>query len=189
MRILSQIIKITLSILAVTIAATAALAHGDPTAGQDICERGEDPAKVHFNAYQFKPDPRMNFCNDIPKTGETTIVIDLVTKTLRNKPIAVKIYAVDEGGKKTSIFERQPKIYPQGMIETSVDFKKTGKYVAEVLIEGNEAAPPTLEYNIGAGMGLPFHMPRSMMVVILVAVLAFAGLAYSQITNTIKKQS
>ena len=175
--------------MAVTIAATVALAHGDPTAGQDICERGEDPAKVHFNAYQFKPDPRMNFCNDIPKTGETTIVIDLVTKTLRNKPIAVKIYAVDEGGKKTSIFERQPKIYPQGMIETSVDFKKTGKYVAEVLIEGNEAAPPTLEYNIGAGMGLPFHMPRSMMVVILVAVLAFAGLAYSQITNTIKKQS
>lgn len=188
MRIANLTINFTMHFIAVVFLTTAAMAHNGSPVTQDICTRVSGEHMVHFNAYQEKPDPRINYCNDIPNTGETSIIVDLVSTHLRKIPVTFKIYSTSESGKGDLIFDGGSKVYSSGLINAVVDIKKAGTYLAEVIIDGNKAPPPTMAYNVGAGTSVSLHLPRSMKVLLTIVTLLLLAWGASKLLGMVKKQ-
>ena len=188
MRIANLTIYFTMHYIAVVILTTATMAHNGSPVTQDICTRVTGKHMVHFNAYQEKPDPRINYCNDIPNTGETSIIVDLVSTHLRKIPVTFKIYSTNENGKRDLIFNGGSKIYSSGLINAVVDIKKNGTYLAEVIIEGNKDPPPTLAYNVGVGSAVSLHLPRSLRVLLTIVTLLLLAWGTTRLIGLVKKQ-
>jgi hypothetical protein len=69
----------------------AAAAHEGTDLEVDPCVRWVGESAVHFNAYQPQYELKAQYCTDIPKTGETFLVVDLVDPALRNVPVGLRI--------------------------------------------------------------------------------------------------
>ena len=68
-----------------------AAAHGTASGEDDPCIRQVGERVVHFNAYQPQYQVKEQYCTDIPKAGETFLVVDLVDPALRGEPIGMRI--------------------------------------------------------------------------------------------------
>src|SRR4029077_15597186 len=79
-------------VLAAAIYSGAAAAHGRVAMEEDTCMRRlGDNSMVHLSAYQPQHEPSDQYCTDIPKEGNTFLVVDLVDPALRDIPIAMKV--------------------------------------------------------------------------------------------------
>ena len=77
----------------------AAAAHEGADLEVDPCVRWVGESAVHFNAYQPQYELKAQYCTDIPKTGETFLVVDLVDPALRNMPVGLRIVKGIDGQK------------------------------------------------------------------------------------------
>ena len=68
-----------------------ASAHGTTSGEDDPCLRRVGERMVHFSAYQPQYELKDQYCTDIPKEGDTFLVIDLVDPALRSEPIGMRI--------------------------------------------------------------------------------------------------
>ena len=120
------------------------VAHGmDVPIDEDICTRWSDPYMVHFSAYQPQHEEKAQYCEDVPQTGDTIVVVDLVSKSLRSVPVALRI--VENGGADEDkvLIDVPPRAYTSGVIETHVAFPEPGIYTAVVAaIEKSAISPP-----------------------------------------------
>ena len=66
-------------------------AHGNVSLEHDSCLRGIEGSRVHFSTYQPQYDPDAEYCSEIPKTGQTFWVIDLIDQALRDMPVGIQI--------------------------------------------------------------------------------------------------
>src|SRR5262245_58122896 len=64
-----------------------AAAHGATSGEDDPCLRRVGERVVHFSAYQPQYELKDQYCTDIPKEGDTFLVVDLVDPSLRNEPV------------------------------------------------------------------------------------------------------
>ncbi len=112
-------------------------AHGSASIDEDTCVRWIDSSRVHFNAYQPDLDPMSHFCDEIPALGTTLVVIDLVDRALRNIPAALRISVLDDRAVGATLLNLPARVYPTGVIETSVEFSTAGRYLAEVTTGGD----------------------------------------------------
>ena len=78
----------------------AAIAHGGADLEVDPCVRWVGESAVHFNAYQPQYELKAQYCTDIPKEGETFLVVDLVDPALRNVPVGLRIVKGMDGRQK-----------------------------------------------------------------------------------------
>jgi len=81
----------TVLILVAALYPGAAAAHGDAPMEQDPCMRRAGESVVHFSSYQPQYELKAQYCTEIPKTGETFLVVDLVDPALRNVPVGMRI--------------------------------------------------------------------------------------------------
>ena len=68
-----------------------AAAHGGASGEDDPCLRRVGESLVHFSAYQPQYELKDQYCTDIPKEGDTFIVVDLVDPSLRNEPVGMRV--------------------------------------------------------------------------------------------------
>jgi hypothetical protein len=68
-----------------------AVAHGIASGEDDPCLRRVGERVVHFSAYQPQYQLRDQYCTDIPKEGDTFLVVDLVDPALRNEPVGMRV--------------------------------------------------------------------------------------------------
>jgi hypothetical protein len=126
-------------VFAAAIYAGAAVAHGRVAMEEDTCMRRlGDNSMVHLSAYQPQHEPSDQYCTDIPKEGNTHLVVDLVDPALRDIPIAMRVVrGTSEMDDETVTYVRAS-YHPDGVVrgETSLD---KGQYT--VFITG-EAVPP-----------------------------------------------
>jgi hypothetical protein len=126
-------------VFAAAIYAGAAAAHGRVAMEEDTCMRRlGDNSMVHLSAYQPQHEPSDQYCTDIPKEGNTHLVVDLVDPALRDIPIAMRVVrGTSEIDDETVTYVRAS-YHPDGVVrgETSLD---KGQYT--VFITG-EAVPP-----------------------------------------------
>jgi hypothetical protein len=66
-------------------------AHGKVSLESDACVRNANGTMVHLSTYQPQFDPEAEYCTEIPQTGDTFWVVDLIDETLRNMPVAIQI--------------------------------------------------------------------------------------------------
>ncbi|MEO8992086.1 MAG: hypothetical protein ABI284_00100 [Nitrosospira sp.] len=126
-------------VLAAALYSGVAGAHGRVAMEEDTCMRRlGDNSMVHLSAYQPQYEPSDQYCTEIPKGGDTFLVVDLVDPALREIPIGVRIVKGTHETEDETVSYLRPTYHPDGVIkgETSLD---KGEYT--VFITG-EAIPP-----------------------------------------------
>jgi hypothetical protein len=113
-----------------------AAAHGTVSGEDDPCLRRVGEKVVHFNAYQPQYQVKDQYCTDIPKEGETFLVVDLVDPSLRNEPVGMRI-TKGRGTKEADdqiVADVRPSIHPDGVLRSEVRLDE-GLYTVTISAE------------------------------------------------------
>jgi hypothetical protein len=128
-------------LLMVALYTGAAAAHGKVSMEEDSCVRRIGDSIVHFSAYQPQFEPSAQYCTEIPKGGDTYLVVDLVDDALRAMPIGMRVIKGTSEADDETVTYLRPSYHPDGVIkgETSLD---QGLYTVIITAEGR----PPLRY-------------------------------------------
>ena len=113
-----------------------AAAHGTTNGEDDPCIRQVGERVVHFNAYQPQHQIKEQYCTDIPHTGETFLVVDLVDPALRNEPVGMRIVK-GRGNNDTDdqiVADIRPRTHPDGVLRSEVRLDE-GLYTVTIATE------------------------------------------------------
>ena len=90
---------------------------------------------VHLSAYQPQFEPSAQYCTEIPKSGDTYLVVDLVDPALREMPIGMRVIKGTSETDDETVSYLRPSYHPDGVIkgETSLD---QGLYTVIITAEG-----------------------------------------------------
>lgn len=136
--------------LAAALYCGAAGAHGKVAMEEDTCMRRlGDNSMVHLSAYQPQHEPSDQYCTEIPKEGNTFLVVDLVDQALRNIPIGMRVVRGTDETEGETVTYLRPSYHPDGVLrgETSLD---QGEYT--VFITGEGAPPVRYQYPLRVQM-------------------------------------
>jgi hypothetical protein len=158
---------------------TSALGHGGVTIQNDVCVLRLGESLVHFTGYQPTRSYK-EFCEDIPHTGSTIIVLDLMDSDLRYMATEVRVVR-DPGGGGVPIGRRMlsdeelkseqviaateaymaPATYPNGTLKFEHDFKIPGQYIGIVTVrnEHGQEYISQFPFMVGPNWGklVPFY--------------------------------
>ncbi len=111
-------------------------AHGGASGEDDPCLRRVGESLVHFSAYQPQYELKDQYCTDIPKEGDTFLVVDLVDPALRNEPVGMRV--VKGNGSKESeseiVADVRPSYHPDGVLRGEVRLDE-GLYTVTIAAE------------------------------------------------------
>jgi hypothetical protein len=113
-----------------------AAAHGTTSGEDDPCIRQVGERVVHFNAYQPQYQVKEQYCTDIPKVGETFLVVDLVDPALRSESVGMRIVK-GRGNNETEdqiVADIRPSPHPDGVLRSEVRLDE-GLYTVTIATE------------------------------------------------------
>ena len=144
----------------------AAVAHEGADLEVDPCVRWVGESAVHFSAYQPQYELKAQYCTDIPKTGETFLVVDLVDPALRNVPVGLRIVKGNGSNEAEAqtVADWRPSHHPTGVVggETTLD---EGLYRVIITAEGRN--PSRYQYLLRVQMIDYQKLVRSVVVPLL----------------------
>jgi hypothetical protein len=120
------------------LSASPVWAHGGAGIDIDPCAQKVGPYYIHFTAYQPQTDPSGEYCEDVPKAGNTILVFDLVDQELRGKPLAIRVIEAANTPEPRTVLEVAAKTYPNGVVNAEANFDTPGTYLAIVTLKGPE---------------------------------------------------
>src|SRR6202043_935647 len=93
-----------------------ALAHrfGGPN---DPCERKLGTLLIHITLYQPQFDPDAEYCDQVPRAGNTVLVVDVLGNDLRRQPLGVQVFANRGSVPRRAVLSLLPKIYRRGVAD------------------------------------------------------------------------
>ena len=97
-----------------------AAAHGAVSGEDDPCLRRVGERVVHFSAYQPQYQLRDQYCTDIPKEGDTFLVVDLVDPALRSEPVGMWIVKGTNEAEGEVVADIRPSTHPDGVLRGEV---------------------------------------------------------------------
>jgi hypothetical protein len=131
-----------------------AAGHGGLSMDEDICRLRVGPYNIHFVGYQPESSAEKEFCEDIPRTGHTIVVLDYIDPVLRSMPTEVRIIR-DTGSEENldAITELYiaPKLYPTGSLHFEHTFKEPGKFVGLVTVTDTQKLVSRFPFSVGKG--------------------------------------
>lgn len=151
-------------------------AHGGLAMDQDYCKLRVGRYLMHFVGYQpDSPNAAKEFCEDIPETGATIIVLDYVDEALRDLPTEVRIIK-DTGNEANldavTVFHLPAKVYASGSLSLEHNFAQGGRYVGLVTVNGAEQMISRFPFSVGKRSG------NWLQIVAVIAVMAVAVALY-----------
>jgi len=149
-------------------AAGEAVAHGGLAMEKDYCKLRVGPHVMHFTGYQPGDGYRKEFCEDIPSTGATIIILDFIDDALRDLPVSVRIMR-DIGSddlESATVYQVPPKIYPMGTFSFNYEFQEPGSYVGLVAVgERNQKEIGRFPFSVGAPPYARYLLPATLLAV------------------------
>lgn len=144
--------------LAILLAAglDAALAHGGLSIDKDMCKLRVGPYVMHFVGYQPGVSGAKEFCEDIPLTGATTVVMDALDGVLREMPIEVRIVRDTGDGRELEsapVLHIPPRLYPGGSVSFDHNFERPGRFVGYVRAGDQGQHVARFPFSVGEGSG------------------------------------
>src|SRR3974390_2823105 len=126
--------------VAAVLAAGEAVAHGGLAMEKDYCKLRVGSHVMHFTGYQPGDGYRKEFCEDIPSTGATIVILDFIDDVLRDLPVSVRIIRDSASGPEhdldsTTVYHVPPKIYPMGTFSFNYQFREAGNCVGLVTVD------------------------------------------------------
>lgn len=149
---IKQWVRASMAALAVAMAlyCGAAAAHGRVAMEEDTCMRRlGDNSMVHLSAYQPQHEPGDQYCTEIPKEGDTFLVVDLVDQALRDIPIALRVVRGTSEVDDETVTYLHPASHPDGVIRGETTL---GQGVYTVFITGDSVPPVRYEYPLRVKM-------------------------------------
>ena len=113
-----------------------AAAHGAVNGEDDPCLRRIGEQVVHFNAYQPQYQVKDQYCTDIPQSGDTFLVVDLVDPALRNELVGMRVVK-GNGSNETDdqiVADIRPSTHPDGILRGEVKLDE-GLYTVTIATE------------------------------------------------------
>ncbi len=95
-----------------------AAAHGTTSGEDDPCLRQVGERVVHFSAYQPQYQLKDQYCTDIPKNGDTFLVVDLVDPALRSEPVGMRVVKGNWSNEAEGeiVADIRPSTHPDGVL-------------------------------------------------------------------------
>ena len=129
-----------------------AYAHGGLSMAEDMCKLTVGPYMMHFSGYQPENTQDKQFCEDIPATGQTIVVLDYIEQELRSLPAEVRIIK-DTGSEddleSITVLHLPPKVYGNGSIDFTHTFPNPGKFVGIVTVGENHEHVSKFPFSVG----------------------------------------
>lgn len=128
--------------------------HGGLSMDEDTCKLRVGRYVMHFVGYQpDSPSGPKEFCEDIPETGRTIVVLDYVDAELRDLPTEVRVIR-DTGAppqrlEEVTVLHLPPKIYPTGSLNFEFTFAEPGKFVGLVTVGSAEKFESRFPFSVG----------------------------------------
>jgi hypothetical protein len=145
-------------------------AHGGLSMDQDMCKLRVGGYLMHFVGYQPDSAAATEFCEDIPATGRTVVVLDYLDDELRDLPTEVRIIR-DTGSEanldEITVFHLPAAVHPTGSLHFEHVFPEPGRYVGLVSVGGPQMLVSRFPFSVGK--------PRSMLPMLLAGVLIVAA--------------
>ncbi len=132
LRVKSQLLPcILLTIAAGWLWQGVALAHrfGGPN---DPCERKIGRSLIHITLYQPQFDPDAEYCDQIPRAGNTVLVVDVLGDDLRRLPLGVKVLAKGALERERTVLSLPPTVYRRGVADAQVFLDDGSAYVTQI---------------------------------------------------------
>ncbi len=160
-----------------------AVAHGATSGEDDPCLRQVGEKVVHFSAYQPQYQLKDQYCTDIPKEGDTFLVVDLVDPTLRNELVGMRV-TKGNGSKEADdqiVADIRPSIHPDGVLRGEVRLDE-GLYTVTIAAEKQNLMKRP-QYLLRVRMTDYQQLVRTLAVPLLAALLT-AWLGYKLLRST-----
>jgi hypothetical protein len=113
-----------------------AVAHGATSGEDDPCLRRVGERLVHFSAYQPQYQLKDQYCTDIPKEGDTFLVVDLVDPALRNELVGMRVMKGNGSNEAEDqiVADIRPSTHPDGVLRGEARLEE-GFYTVTILAE------------------------------------------------------
>ena len=114
----------------------SAAAHGGASLEDDPCIRRVGESLVHFSAYQPQYELKDQYCTDIPKEGDTFLVVDLVDPALRNEQVGMRVMKGNGSNEADDqiVADIRPTTHPDGVLRGEVRLDE-GLYTVTISAE------------------------------------------------------
>jgi cytochrome oxidase Cu insertion factor (SCO1/SenC/PrrC family) len=171
MRLKSQLLCcVLLTVIVGWLMQGVALAHrfGGPN---DPCERKLGTSLIHITLYQPQFDPDAEYCDQIPRGGNTVLVVDVLGDDLRRQPLGVQVLTRSEPQR--AVLSIAPRIYRRGVADAQVVLNSDGAYVTRISL-GEGAAQQILSFPVRV---TAWYRPLVAPALIVVAVLALMAVS------------
>ena len=100
----------------------------------DPCERKIGASLLHITLYQPQFDPDAEYCESVPRDGNTVVVVDVLGEDLRRLPIALQLVAISGSGAPETVANVAPRIYRRGVADAQFALGEGRQYVLRVAI-------------------------------------------------------
>jgi hypothetical protein len=145
--------------------------HGHELA-TDTCVLHIGPYKMYFNSYQPDTYYDRQFCQELPGTGNTVLVLDYVEQELRSLPVEIRLIR-DTGSEDNlealTVTHLPAKVYPTGSIDVKYNFDKPGKFVGLVSVGEKREHVSRFAFSVGETSAVS-HLSHYIMVIVPVLV-------------------
>jgi cytochrome oxidase Cu insertion factor (SCO1/SenC/PrrC family) len=170
---------LALAILALELVAPAiAWAHrfGGPN---DPCERKIGSSLIHITLYQPQFDPDAEYCDEVPREGDTVLVVDVLGDELRKVPMGLEVIATGDSQAPRTILSVPPKVYRRGVADAQMLLTADSPYLARVTLAGNGVAnSQVLSFPIRVRSWYRALIMPSLMVLGVIALTAISVIRY-----------
>ena len=121
-------------ILIAALYAGNAAAHGRESMEEDSCVRRIGENMVHLSAYQPQFDTSAQYCTEIPKVGDTYLVVDLIDPAMREMPIGMRVIKGTNRGRRNRLLRASE--LPSGRRHQGKTSLDQGLYTVIITAEG-----------------------------------------------------
>lgn len=143
--------------LVLALCASAAQSHGGLAMEEDFCKLRVGRYLIHFTGYQPDSTTTKEFCEDIPATGRTIVVLDYINDELRDLPTEVRIVKDTGSAPSTdpkevdanTVLHVPAKVYPAGTLHFEHNFREPGKFVGLVTVVDKQPMVSRFPFSVG----------------------------------------
>ena len=117
------------------ICCNTAFGHGALSGDADTCTLSVGPYRMHFTGYQPTDAGNQEFCEDIPGTGQTIIVLEAMDTAMRDMDIELRIVADSDN---SLVAELPLRSFARGSVTLVTNFVSNESFVGIVTLRDGE---------------------------------------------------
>lgn len=141
------------------------------------CERKIGNSLIHITLYQPQFNPDAEYCDQIPRAGNTVLVVDVLGDELRRQRIGVQVLSVRNSEPERVVLSMPPQVYRRGVTDAQVMLDDGGAYVTRISI-GEGATQQVQSFSIRVNVWYRALVVPALIVLGLLALMTISMLRY-----------